>query len=84
MASDPGGVMPTLSEALGVNGIAICDCGHRQFFVGLSVVGAENRIKVLECAKCGHQLAVPFQTMGTTADQKGGGGARDAGRCPDA
>ena len=55
--------MGTLSEELNVNGLAVCDCGNRTFFAGLEVVFDENRIRVLECAECGHQMAVPFQAM---------------------
>ncbi len=55
--------MTTLSEQLEVNGLAICDCKNRSFFVGLEVKGGENHIRVLECTECGHQMAVPFQSL---------------------
>lgn len=55
--------MGTLSEELNVNGVAICDCKNRSFFVGMEVRDGENHIRVLECTECGHQLAVPFQAM---------------------
>lgn len=62
MGEQQGQPSSSLSQALGVNGVAICDCKNRTFLVGLHVAGPENHVRVLECAKCGHQLAVPFQT----------------------
>ena len=53
--------MNTLAQELKVNGIVICDCKNRSFFVGLEVIGDENHIRLLECTKCGHEMAVPFQ-----------------------
>lgn len=45
-----------------VNGVAVCDCGHTLFYVGIKYNEAttENHIKMLECTRCGHQMAVPF------------------------
>ena len=51
----------SISEALGVNGLTVCDCGHQEFRVGLQVEGDENHIRVLECCACKKQMAVPFQ-----------------------
>jgi len=53
-------VADSISKALGVNAIAVCDCGHREFHVGLRAAGGENHIKVLECTACEKQMAVPF------------------------
>ena len=50
-----------LIAALGVNAIAVCDCGHREFRVGLRVEGTENHIRCVECTACEKQMAVPFQ-----------------------
>lgn len=51
----------SISLARGVNAAAVCDCGHLEFRVGLRVKDAENHIRVLECAACQKQMAVPFQ-----------------------
>ena len=51
-----------LIEFPNVNGMAVCDCGHRAFMVGLEVVGEENHIRLLECDDCGKHMAVPFQS----------------------
>lgn len=53
----------------GVNAEAICDCGQRQWRVGIAVVTqhaglvshVSNHIRCIQCIACGHQLAVPFQ-----------------------
>lgn len=56
----------------GVNAEAICDCGARQWRVGIEVSAqhagmisnSANHIRVLQCIPCGHQLSIPF-TQGT-------------------
>ena len=47
----------------GVNGCAVCDCGSIEFRVGIEGRGEANHIRCLECVKCGHHLAVPFQSL---------------------
>ena len=55
--------MMKLSDVYPINGQAVCVCGNKSFFVGILMVGNNNRIRVLECDKCEHQLAVPFQAQ---------------------
>ena len=44
-----------------VNALAICDCGDTTWRVGIdATVTGNNHIRCLECAACGHKLAVPF------------------------
>ncbi len=50
-----------LTDYHNINGMVVCDCGHRAFKVGLQVAGGENHIRLLECDDCGKRMAVPFQ-----------------------
>lgn len=51
-----------LMEHLKVNGVVVCDCHNRTFYVGLEVTQlGENHIRILECTKCGKHMAIPFQ-----------------------
>ena len=52
-----------LTDVFPINGQVVCDCGNKSFFVGMLIVGNNNHIRVLECDKCEHQLAVPFQAQ---------------------
>lgn len=56
----------SLCQELGVNGVVVCDCGHRQFVIGIEVdATGKNFIRLLECVKCGHEMSVPFQSFST-------------------
>jgi len=56
-----------VSEALGVNGQAICDCGKTEFHVLFRVTPeGNNHIVALRCVDCKHELAVPYQHDGPT------------------
>ena len=48
---------PLFPEA---NAMAICDCGHREFYVVLKFAG-DNRICGLYCGECHNAMRVPFQ-----------------------
>lgn len=44
-----------------VHALIICDCGHREFRVGVRLEGLDNRICMLQCTECSKQMPVPFQ-----------------------
>jgi hypothetical protein len=45
----------------GVNSMVVCNCGNTTFRIGVEADSAtNNHIRCLECAECGHHLAVPF------------------------
>ena len=44
-----------------VHGIVVCDCGHREFRVGIRIEGLNNHIKCLVCTKCQKRMDVPFK-----------------------
>ncbi len=54
----------SLCQKLRVNGLTICDCGHRAFYVGVETDAIGNSfIRLLECIKCGHEMPVPYQSF---------------------
>ena len=51
-----------ISEALGANAQAICDCGRVEFTVLLRTTpNGNNHIVALNCIDCKRELAVPFR-----------------------
>lgn len=57
----------SLVQELGVNGLVICDCGHREFRIGVTSDAKGNSfIRLLECTKCEHEMIVPFRSFSTS------------------
>lgn len=50
-----------ISDVLRPNACTVCDCGHLEFIVLVRAMpNGNNHIIALRCAKCSHELAVPF------------------------
>lgn len=62
-----------LSNALGVNGIIICDCGKDHFKIGLAYnpKTGNNFIRILECVECGHQMPATHRSDASLAPTVG-------------
>lgn len=58
-----------ISEAMGANGLTVCDCGKIEFYVLIKVLpNGNNHIVTLRCTnpECGKELATPYQHGGPT------------------
>ena len=57
-------MVKSLVQQLGVNGLVVCDCGHRKFIIGTKEDALGNNfIRLLECGDCGKEMATPFQSF---------------------
>jgi len=57
-------MVDSLVQQLGVNGVVVCDCGHRKFMIGVKADALGNSfIRLLECGDCGKEMAVPWQSF---------------------
>ena len=54
----------SLAQQLNLNGVVVCDCGHREFLIGVASDARGNSfIRLLECTECGHEMPVPFRSF---------------------